>query len=160
MDAAADHVFDRLQPYWGRIFTSLFFVICSLLSVAFVLFVRSVDESDTSYGDRIPYIDIRIGTERSLFSLLGVVLIITGVWRADRTWDEEGSKAVLAGEKDVKKLLKVFPFPWTFLLGWAILASSYLFDHKSNSITIGTALGTFGRTYTMELLESPDNNCL
>ena len=74
---------------------------------------------------------------RALLSLGGIVTLVTGVWHVDRTWDEKGSKAYARVKKDAKPGEKVvipekdldaaFPFPWAFLLGWAMFAASYLF---------------------------------
>jgi len=74
---------------------------------------------------------------RALLSLGGIVTLVTGVWHVDRTWDEKGSKAYARVKKDSKPGEKIvipekdldaaFPFPWAFLLGWAMFAASYLF---------------------------------
>ena len=85
---------------------------------------------------------------RALLSLGGIVTLVTGVWHVDRTWDEKGSKAYARvkkeskpGEKIVipeKDLDAAFPFPWAFLLGWAMFAASYLFP-VDGSTTIQTS---------------------
>ena len=74
---------------------------------------------------------------RALLSMGGIVTLVTGVWHVDRTWDEKGSKAYARVKKDAKPGEKIvipekdldaaFPFPWAFLLGWAMFAASYIF---------------------------------
>lgn len=75
---------------------------------------------------------------RALLSLVGILILMGGVWYVDRTWDEKGSAAyarakakgndankVIIPEKDLDA---AFPFPILFILGWVIFASSYLFS--------------------------------
>ena len=80
---------------------------------------------------------------RALLSLGGIVTLVTGVWHVDRTWDEKGSKAYARVKKDTRPGEKVvipekdldaaFPFPWAFLLGWAMFAASYLFPVEGST---------------------------
>lgn len=88
---------------------------------------------------------------RSMLSLLGVVLIVGGTWRADRTWDEEGTQAYYKAankklsstaststgeaEDELNKPLTsvevpkeylnaAYPLPWITILGWIIFTIS------------------------------------
>jgi hypothetical protein len=84
---------------------------------------------------------------RSILSLVGIALLVAGVWHVDRTWDEEGSKAYVQAasgtgsttSKEGTSLLNAvtisqealdaaFPFPWAFLLGWFLYGAAYLFS--------------------------------
>jgi hypothetical protein len=76
---------------------------------------------------------------RSILSLIGIVLLVAGVWHVDRTWDEEGSKAYAraksgssTSKEDVtipqEALDAAFPFPWAFLLGWLLYGGAYFFS--------------------------------
>ena len=81
---------------------------------------------------------------RTWLSLTGIVTLVLGVWHVDRTWDEKGSKAYERESKDSrnkegitipkKDLDAAFPFPWAFLLGWAMFAGSYLFPSDGSSV--------------------------
>jgi hypothetical protein len=89
---------------------------------------------------------------RSVLSLVGIVLLVAGVWYVDRTWDEEGSKAYAYAQavssrstsKENTSLLNAvtipqealdaaFPFPWAFLLGWLIYGVAYFFSADGGS---------------------------
>jgi hypothetical protein len=89
---------------------------------------------------------------RSILSLIGIVLLVAGVWYVDRTWDEEGSKAYAyaqavssrsASKEDTSLLNGVtipqealdaaFPFPWAFLLGWLLYGIAYFFSVDGGS---------------------------
>lgn len=72
---------------------------------------------------------------RSILSLIGIFILVGGVWYVDRVWDEKGSKAY-AKEKEKSngnviipehELDAAFPFPAAFITGWIIFAISYLF---------------------------------
>jgi hypothetical protein len=82
---------------------------------------------------------------RSILSLIGIDLLVAGVWYVDRTWDEEGSKAYAQAKssgstsKEDTSLLNAvtipqealdaaFPFPWAFLLGWLLYGVAYFFS--------------------------------
>ena len=84
---------------------------------------------------------------RGILSLLGAVIIVAGVWHADRTWDEKGSTAyeraktsLLVEKKDgvveipVDELNAAFPFPWAFLLGWVIYGVANVFSATPESL--------------------------
>jgi hypothetical protein len=94
--------------------------------------------------DMTPDLIIQFGP-RSILSLVGIIILMIGVWYVDRTWDEKGSaayarakakggdgNAVVIPEADLDA---AFPFPIVFILGWLIFASSYLFSTSG-----GTAL--------------------
>lgn len=96
----------------------------------------------------IPDIFIEFGP-RSILSIAGIITIISGVWYVDRTWDEKGSKAynrAKAKSKDPNNVIvpdedldEAFPFPIAFLLGWLMLAASYLFPTNGDfTIELGT----------------------
>jgi hypothetical protein len=95
---------------------------------------------------------------RSILSLIGIILLVAGVWHVDRTWDEEGSKAYeqaasngstnksyaqavsngSTSKEDTSLLNAVtipqealdaaFPFPWAFLFGWLLHGVAYFYS--------------------------------
>ena len=83
---------------------------------------------------------------RSLLALAGITTLISGVWYADRAWDEKGSAAYLRAKAGTKggsevvipedELRAAFPFPTAFLVGWVLYALSYLFP-TDGSATLG-----------------------
>lgn len=102
---------------------------------------------------------------RGLLSLAGIVLIVGGVWHADRKWDEEGSKAyerAAAAAADATpqppdkedtlstvlipqdELNAAFPLPIAFLLGWLLFAISYFapIDGSNDFFFSGPALAS------------------
>lgn len=80
---------------------------------------------------------------RSVLSLVGIVVLVAGVWYTDRAWDEKGSvaynraKTLLLQEKQnsaeqevtipPKELDEAFPFPIAFLVGWVLFGLAYFF---------------------------------
>lgn len=74
---------------------------------------------------------------RSILSLIGIIILIAGVWYTDRTWDEKGSEAYAKAKKNTpdgkdvvipkEDLDAAFPFPVAFIVGWALFGLSYLF---------------------------------
>lgn len=78
---------------------------------------------------------------RAVLSLVGVVMLILGVWYVDRTWDEEGSAAYERAETvdpsnvqiPVAELDGAFRFPAMFLAGWGLFGLSYLFPANGGS---------------------------
>jgi hypothetical protein len=80
---------------------------------------------------------------RAILSLAGIITLIGGVWYVDRTWDEKGAAAYARAKKkcgDSKKVTipkkdldAAFPFPFVFILGWILFASSYLFSTDGSS---------------------------
>ena len=86
---------------------------------------------------------------RSILSLAGIVLLILGVWHVDRTWDEEGTKeherarAINPQSPQLSDahLDAAIRFPVMFLVGWAMLAVSFLFPTDGAS---GLTLTAFG----------------
>lgn len=78
---------------------------------------------------------------RSILSLVGIVILIIGVWYVDRTWDEQGASAVeRSKDKDLKppvdleaELDAALRFPLLFLGGWALFAISYFFPTDGGS---------------------------
>lgn len=93
-------------------------------------------------GSAIPSLIVPYGP-RALLSLGGIVLIVGGVWRTDRRWDEEGSQAYHRAAKKKKQgdvvvvpqdeLDAAFPFPLAFLLGWGCFGASYFFPISGSS---------------------------
>lgn len=78
---------------------------------------------------------------RSMLSLIGSLFVIGGVWFVDRIWDEEGASAYKrAKERDPdnpvippEELDAAFRFPVAFLLGWTLLALSFLFPTSGDT---------------------------
>lgn len=87
-----------------------------------------------------PDLLVPLVSARSLLALAGVVAIVAGVWRADRTWDEKGSQAYERAKLALKRnagtpveippaeLDRAFPFPWAFVLGWVLYGVANLFS--------------------------------
>merc|ERR1711884_636011 len=68
---------------------------------------------------------IEYTSPRFLLALVGAIVLVGGVWHADRSWDEKGSAAY-------KEAIDAwFPFPWAFLLVWALYAAAYWFPADS-----------------------------
>lgn len=106
---------------------------------------------------------------RSILSLTGIVMLVAGVWRVDRTWDEEGKKAyeraatsggVSATEGSnllrsvtipQEDLDAAFPFPWKFLLGWFLYAVSYLFSVRGGASVDVTLWGILALVFSLAL---------
>ena len=102
---------------------------------------------------------------RAFLSLTGIVTLVTGVWHVDRTWDEKGSKAYERAKKDssggtvtipTKDLDDAFPFPWAFLLGWAMFAISFLFpvDGSTAIVTSPSILAAVGCSLALGVIAS------
>ena len=87
-----------------------------------------------------PDLLVPLASARSLLALAGAVTLVAGVWKADRTWDEKGSQAFERAKVSLKResgapveipseeLDRAFPFPWAFLLGWALYGLANLFS--------------------------------
>jgi len=79
---------------------------------------------------------------RAILSLVGIITLVSGVWHADRSWDEKGSKAYERAYKEAKDKNNVvvpkkdldasFPFPIAFLAGWALYGLAYFFRNDGS----------------------------
>ena len=92
---------------------------------------------------------------RFLLGLVGAIVLVGGVWHADRSWDEKGSAAYKAAKAKGVPLSKEaidasFPFPWAFLLGWALYAAAYGFPASSTDIELTTP-GMFASGFCVAL---------
>jgi uncharacterized membrane protein YhdT len=118
---------------------------------------------------------------RGILSLVGIVILVSGVWYVDRTWDEKGSAAYkraaaavakeLTAGKDKQKptastslvspgvtvvipqkdLDDAFPFPLAFLVGWVIFALSYLFPLDGSAELQFTVTNILGAVFSLAL---------
>lgn len=80
-------------------------------------------------------IEIEIGF-RALLAVLGIVMLIAGVWHVDRAWDEDGSRAFerFKDQNDAttatsleSALDAALRPPVLFVVGWILFGASYLF---------------------------------
>lgn len=102
-----------------------------------------------------------VGGVRAALSAVGIITLVAGVWHVDRTWDEVGSRAYARAAKEAKPGTEVtvperdldaaFPFPWAFLLGWGIFASSYLFPLSGGATMEVTDAGIAGAVASLAL---------
>lgn len=82
---------------------------------------------------------------RAFLSLASIVTIITGTWKAEKTFDEKGVKAFenanAAGLEPVayfddvssinkEELNSACPIPWVLLVGWIFLGLANLIPHE------------------------------
>ena len=83
---------------------------------------------------------------KNLLILISIFAIVIGYLRAERIWDEEGSKIYHQAKKDAggdgkgekskevsvseEKLKKVSPRPFLIIVGWVLLGVSFVLDPK------------------------------
>ena len=87
---------------------------------------------------------IEYTSPRFLLALVGAIVLVGGVWHADRSWDEKGSAAYNAAMAKGVPLSKEaidasFPFPWAFLLGWALYSCGSCLASPTYSRTTGSS---------------------